>query len=232
PHLERVHDVLAPTLPGHAGGAPVACDAGADELTDALELMLDRAGIATAHVVGNSLGGYLALRLAMRGRARSVVALAPAGGWTGGDDAADATLGHFSAMQEALRVAAPHADAIAASAEGRRRATQSIVEDDSLIPPALLAHMIVGAARCEAAERLVRSARRDGWSLSPERIACPVRIVWGTADRLLGWPGAAARYLDEWCPGADWVLLDGAGHCPQLERPLEVAQLILGVSAR
>ncbi|MGH2849603.1 MAG: alpha/beta fold hydrolase, partial [Solirubrobacteraceae bacterium] len=72
PHLERIHDVLAPTLPGHAGGAPVACDAGADELTDVLERLLDRAGIATAHVVGNSLGGYLALRLAMRGRARSV----------------------------------------------------------------------------------------------------------------------------------------------------------------
>ena len=38
---------------------------------------MDEAGFETAHIVGNSLGGYLALQLAARGRARSVVALAP-----------------------------------------------------------------------------------------------------------------------------------------------------------
>jgi pimeloyl-ACP methyl ester carboxylesterase len=232
PRLECVHDVLAPTLPGHAGGPRLPDDAGAAELADALERALDDAGIATAHVVGNSLGGYLALELAMRGRARSVVALAPAGGWAAGDAAADATLEHFTAMQEALRGVAPYADAAVATPEGRRRATSWIVEDSSLIPAELLAHMVVGAAGCEAAGRLVQSARRDGWSLAPERITCPVRVVWGTADRLLEWPRAAARYRDDWLPTADWTLLDGAGHCPQLERPVEVAQLILGVSAR
>ena len=41
---------------------------------------MDDARFETAHVRGNSLGGYLALRLAQRGRADSVVALAPAGG--------------------------------------------------------------------------------------------------------------------------------------------------------
>ena len=45
---------------------------------------MDEAGFETAHIVGNSLGGYLALLLAERGRARSVVALAPAGGWAAG----------------------------------------------------------------------------------------------------------------------------------------------------
>ena len=29
-------------------------------------------------------------------------------------------------------------------------------------------------------------------------------------------------------PHADWVVLDGIGHCPQLDVPLETAQLILG----
>ena len=47
---------------------------------------MDEAGFETAHVAGNSLGGYVALKLAERGRARIVVALAPAGGWAAGDD--------------------------------------------------------------------------------------------------------------------------------------------------
>ena len=80
---------------------------------------MDEAGFETAHIVGNSLGGYLALQLAARGRAESVVALAPAGGWAAGDDSlrgdADAT---SRTMQELLKAAAPHADAIVATPRG------------------------------------------------------------------------------------------------------------------
>ena len=58
-----------------------------------------------------------------------------------------------------------------------------------------------------------------------------MRIVWGTGDRLLPWPSAAVRFRHEWLPHADWVELDGVGHCPQLDVPLEAAQLILGFTA-
>src|SRR5947208_5780775 len=69
PALERRHDVLAPTLPGHAGGAPLTDGADENVFLDAIELALDEAGFETVDVVGNSLGGYLALHLAARGRA-------------------------------------------------------------------------------------------------------------------------------------------------------------------
>ena len=81
PALERRHDVLAPTLPGHAGGPPLAGEVDGALLADAVERAMDEAGFGSAHMVGNSLGGYVALQLAARGRAESVVALAPAGGW-------------------------------------------------------------------------------------------------------------------------------------------------------
>ena len=64
-------------LAGHAGGPAIQGDADENVLADAVERALDEAGWETAHVVGNSLGGYVALQLATRGRARSVVALAP-----------------------------------------------------------------------------------------------------------------------------------------------------------
>jgi pimeloyl-ACP methyl ester carboxylesterase len=189
---------------------------------------MDEAGFETAHIVGNSLGGYVALQLAARGRARTVVALAPAGGWATGDESWKDTLRLQARMHEQSRAVAARADAILATPEGRRRATQYITVRFEHIPTELLAHQLLGVAGCAAAHPFIESALRSGWDLDAERITCPVRIVWGTEDRLLPWPSAAARYRDAWLPHADWVELDGVGHCPQLDVPLETAQLILG----
>lgn len=227
PELERHHDVLAPTLLGHAGGPPLVGEVTGALIPDAVERAMDEAGFATAHLVGNSLGGYVALQLAARGRARSVVALAPAGGWRAGDPWAADLLGGFVAAQEQARAAAPHAPAILATAEGRRSATRSIVVDPRHMPAELIAHQMLGVTRC-AVEPMVDYALREGYRLDAESIACPVRIVWGTEDALLPWPAAAARFREEWLPQADWVELEGVGHCPQLDAPLETAQLILG----
>ena len=231
PALERRHDVLAPTLAGHAGGPPLDDRITGGELADAVERAMDEAGFATAHVAGNSLGGYVALQLAARGRARSVVALAPAGGSEVGDQSVRELLATQAAMHEAAAAAAPHADAIVATAAGRRGSTDAITTNFEHIPPELLAHQIRGIAACTGAPALIENALRAGWPFDAERIACPVRIVWGTDDRLLPWPSAAARYRRDWLPHADWVELEGVGHCPQLDVPLEAAQLILGFAS-
>jgi pimeloyl-ACP methyl ester carboxylesterase len=231
PELERHHDVLAPTLLGHAGGPSLGGEASDALIADAVERAMDDAGFETAHIAGNSLGGYVALRLAARGRARSVVALAPAGGWAGGDESFRETLGFFASMQEQLKAVAPHADAIASTVDGRRRATQYIAENFEHIPADLVAHEIAGAANCPAVFPFIEYVEREGYSLDPEKIRCPVRIVWGTEDKLLRWPSAAVRFREDWLPHADWVELAGVGHCPQIDVPLETAQLILGFTA-
>jgi len=188
PALERRHDVLALTLPGHVGAPALPADVSADAVLDQIELAMDDAGFATAHLVGNSLGGYLALRLAARDRARSVVALAPAGGWAVGDDSYRDTLALFTAWQAQLRAIAPHADAIVRTAEGRRRATCALAERCEHIPPELVAHGMNATANCPGVALLIDSALREGWTLDAERVTCPVRILWGTEDRLLAWP--------------------------------------------
>ncbi|MEA2429004.1 MAG: hypothetical protein QOF37_2632 [Thermoleophilaceae bacterium] len=231
PELERHHDVLAPTLLGHAGGPPLEGEMSEDAIAEAVERAMDDAGFETAHIAGNSLGGYVALQLAARGRAESVVAFAPAGGWADGDDSFKQALGFFPAMQDQVKAAAPHADAIVSSADGRRRATQFTTTNFEHIPADLLAHQLRGVASCEAVRPMVEFARREGYRLDAGKIACPVRIVWGTEDKLLPWPSAAVRFREEWLPHADWVELDGIGHCPQLDVPLEAAQLIVGFTA-
>jgi pimeloyl-ACP methyl ester carboxylesterase len=232
PALERHHDVLAPTLPGHAGGPPLDGEVDDALIADAVERAMDDAGFETAHVVGNSLGGYVALQLAARGRAQSVVAFAPAGGWAQTDASLDAILALQATMHEQAKLSAPHADAIVASAEGRRRATRLVVESFEHIPAELIAHQMLGVASATGALAMIEYGLRQGYGvLDTQRVACPVRIVWGTDDRLLPWPSAAARLRDDWLPHADWVELEGIGHCPQLDVPVEAAHLILGFTA-
>lgn len=229
--LERRHDVLAPTLAGHAGGPALNGEVGGKALADAVERAMDEAGFTTAHIVGNSLGGYVSLLLAARGRARSVVALAPAGGWAEGDVSSLDRLAYFERMRELVIAAAPHADAIMSTPEGRRRATEFTTVNFEHIPAQLLAHQLCGAAACDAAPQLIEYARAYGWPLEAAAIDCPVRVVWGLEDRILPWPGAAAGYRSGPLARAEWVELEGVGHLPQLDVPLETTQLILGFTA-
>jgi pimeloyl-ACP methyl ester carboxylesterase len=74
---------------------------------------------------------------------------------------------------------------------------------------------------------MVETALREGYELDAERVTCPVRIVWGTRDELLPLPDAAIRYRRDWLPTAEFIELDDVGHAPQLDRPLETAQLVL-----
>ena len=145
-------------------------------------------------IAGSSLGGLVALQLKARGRAWSVVAFAPAGGWARGDESYKETLALQATMVEAARTAAPHADALLATADGRRRATQYMATRFEHIPRELLAHQLLGVAGCAAALPLIDHALRR---LEPPRGANHVPgadRLGGTDDKLLPWPSAAARY--------------------------------------
>lgn len=226
PALEAQHDVFAPTLPGHAGGAPIPDDPSIENLLDIVEAQLDEAGIEKAHIAGNSLGGYLALHLAARGRAESVVGLAPAGGWAVGDESYFAVLDNFVNLKQMVVGALPHVEAMVASPEGRRAATQLITVAYEHIPADLVAHQVRGVAGCEV-DPFIEYVKREGWSLDAAAITCPVRIAWGTNDLILP-PGVAdVRFHTEWLPQAEYVTLENVGHLPQLDVPEQAAATIL-----
>ena len=151
PALERRHDVLAVTLAGHAGGPAIDGEVRADALAGPVEQAMDAAGFETAHIAGNSLGGFVALQLAARGRARTVTALAPAGGWAPGDESYRDLLRLQAAMRVVARSTAPHAEAIVSTEAGRRRATELITVNFEHIPAELVTHQLMGVAGCTAA---------------------------------------------------------------------------------
>lgn len=230
PALQRRHDVLAVTLAGHAGGPAFDATVGSGCIVDAVEQAMDDAGFQTAHLVGNSLGGWTALQLAVRGRARSVVALAPCGGWEEGGDFYPAIARRQMAIHRGTRDVAATAETLVSTVAGRRAVTSSTTVAFEHIPTELLAHQIRGVAACDA-DTMIRSALHEGYELDAQRVRCPVRMMWGTSDDILPLPTGAVRYRRDWLPTADWIELDDVGHAPQLDVPLEAAQIILDFTA-
>ena len=91
----------------------------------------------------------------------------------------------------------------------------------------MVADVIRATAGCDGALPMVEYALETRGRSTPS--ASPARC--GSC----GAPGPAAAVAGrrrplprDWLPHADWVELDGVGHCPQVDVPLETAQLILG----
>jgi pimeloyl-ACP methyl ester carboxylesterase len=85
PALAADFDAIAVDLPGFGDSAPLPAEVAASPalLADAVADLLDELGVGPAHLVGNSLGGWIALELAGRRSTASVTLLSPAGLWPG-----------------------------------------------------------------------------------------------------------------------------------------------------
>jgi pimeloyl-ACP methyl ester carboxylesterase len=215
--LSERYEVIAPTLAGHHGGRPYPADSPMTfaASVDQLEGDLDELGVGSAHMVGNSMGGALALELAKRGRARSVVALAPAGGWTQGDGEARRLARFFARQMRVTRALESRLAAIVARPKVRRLALRDIMRRGDRVPASDAVRMSQVALGCTVADRAIEALRVDrGLALEDlDRIACPVLLATPQFDRVLPGERHAPRLRKE-IPGVEAVTLDGCGHVP------------------
>lgn len=226
------YEVIAPTLPGHHGGPEYPEDRpiGFEHSADAAEKLLDELGVGTAHFVGNSMGGGIALELAKRGRARSVVALAPAGGWSRGDGEGP-RIGRFFARQlKMLERTHAWSERIMSRPGTRRLAFREIMRHGELVSPAHAAEIGQAALNCSISRRAIRTLFADEAGLTIrdlDRIACPVLLATPQFDRVLPGSRHAPRYLRE-IPGVESVSLPDCGHVPVWDNAELVTELIVG----
>ena len=185
--LEQSFDVLAPTLLGHFEGEPFAAgvEPGIGALADGLERELDRAGWPTAHIVGSSLGGLLALELAQRGRARSVVALAPGGDMRrSGSLAAKRIALLFTVNRAVGRRLVSRAERLCASPRGRRLLFGLVSARPERLDPAAAAYAYRATVECPTYVALLRSATHTE-PRELDQVRCPVLLAWPARDRIL-----------------------------------------------
>lgn len=231
PALEAHHAVFAPTLPGHAGGeafetsVPMTLPA----MVDKLERQLDEHGIERAHLVGSSLGGWLSLELAARGRALSVVGVCPAGGWEYQAREVRSIARYFRRNEVMLRRARPLLRTVAARPRARRLALREVVADPSSLTAGEALQMFEGAAECAVVRDALELTARGQMFGELGDIDVPVRITYGTRDRIVRWPNCYVR-MRRILPQAEFVALDGLGHLPMWEAPELLTELILEVT--
>jgi pimeloyl-ACP methyl ester carboxylesterase len=236
PVLERVearHDVLAVALRGHALGRDLdsGVEVSSTALIDAVAADMDAAGLETAHLVGNSLGGRIALELARRGRARSVVAFSPAISWQEGARAEARARRFFAGGYWLNSRLLPHIGAFVRRPRLRRALLRGSMSHGERLRPAAAADMVRANVECPIYFDLFDALMREGPPRSFEGIDCPVLIVWGTKDRTLPERrhAAGARRL---LPQAQYVELPDAGHVPTADDPDGVASLIIEFAQR
>jgi pimeloyl-ACP methyl ester carboxylesterase len=228
PLLTARHRVISLGIPGHHGADPLPCDFdhSIEAAVDLLERKLDEQGIERAHLVGNSLGGWLAIELARRGRALSVVAIAPGGGWQAGSVEQRRLRRRFKVTRFLLDLAGPHSVAFAKHELARKIFLREAVAHPERLSAEDAALFIESAWRCTCFEGILEALMVEPPAPVFEALPCPVRVVWGEEDRLLPMQG----YSEHWrrvLVGADWLTLRGVGHVPMYDDPEAVARAIL-----
>jgi pimeloyl-ACP methyl ester carboxylesterase len=215
--LAARYEVIAPTLAGHDGGPPFPADLPMTfaSAADSVEAHLDELGVGSAHFVGNSLGGALTLELAKRGRARSVVALAPAGGWSEGDGEAQRLARFFERQIRVARMTRRAIPTLMRRPRSRRVALRDIMRHGELVAPVEAIDLALSSARCSVSEAAIAALRTDrGLTLQDlDRIRCPVLLASPEFDLVLPAERHAPRFKRE-IPGVESLTLMDCGHVP------------------
>jgi pimeloyl-ACP methyl ester carboxylesterase len=227
PVLDRLaeeRDVIVLDLPGFGQSASLAPENGqtptparlAAAVRRFVETELDLDGTPW-HVAGNSLGGWVALVLALDGAVASVTAIAPAGLW------ARPLAPKPSVARRAARAAAPIVGLAARSMALRRLILAGSVGHPERVPPAAAARLV--RAYADGPDfPAVNAAMRAGHFTELADIEVPVTLAWPQLDRLVARPRTLPPHVRN-------VTLTDCGHIPTWDDPEAVAAVLLEGSA-
>jgi pimeloyl-ACP methyl ester carboxylesterase len=226
--LAAERDVIAVDLPGHGdspdqprgdGWSPV-------DQAAAVTQLLDQLGLDTAHVAGNSTGGWVALELGRSGRAQTVTALSPAGLW-----------GWWAPVQirMTMRQVRLNAKVIRRLAPGgpRTKLTTAMVMAQSTghpfhVPDELARRSVHDMAAAPGFGASLRALERRGFR-DGAAIHVPVTVAFGSRDRVL--LPFMARRRKQLPPQTRWLRPSSLGHIPMFDDPEAVAAILLEASS-
>ena len=219
--LAARYQVVVVDLPGHGASAPLGhgADAGCPALAATLAQVLARLGVERPHVVGNSLGGWVALELAADGTAASVTALAPAGlRLQPGEPSRLLRVNRGMA-----RLTGRLGETLAANATIRRVTFASGSARPAHLDPGLARGVAHALRTSTAYEAMIAATRRITFTRGA-LVQVPVCVVFGDDDRIL--PAPDNTHGEVAPPGARWVVLPRCGHAPMWDAPERTVELV------
>lgn len=194
--LLREHRVIAPDLAGHGESAPHEGPIALSLILEKLTAIIDRETSARVSLVGNSMGGWVALLYAIAHpeRVQQLVLEDSSGmAWP-----VSVPLFAQSREQAVEMLRAVHGPDVA-------------IEEwwiDALLARATSSPML-RVAQAGVAQYLVDARLQN--------IAAPTTLLWGESDGLL--PLAYARALQEKIRGSQLQIIERAAHIPHLQKP-------------
>jgi len=217
PALTERYSVVALDLPGFGHSEPLP-----DGLVPTPAALAATIGqwmlandVPTAHLAGNSLGGWIALELALLGRGRSVTGICPAGLWPAPLQAEPATIGR---AQQLARAARPLTPMLMANAHIRRTVLSPFVAHPERVPYRAAWRMVESYARASAYAATSSAMRASAFSRLGD-VPVPVVLAFGERDQLI-------RPVRVRHAGVRTVLLDDCGHVPMWDAPELVVRTI------
>jgi pimeloyl-ACP methyl ester carboxylesterase len=224
---------IAVDLPGFGTADPLRAEPVLPQLDGfaiAAARYVSGAGRQPVVAVGNSLGGCVALRMAQLHPAKlaGIVPVAPAG--------LEMTrlvtlVERDPVLRSLLALPAPVPSAVLRAAVARLYRQLAFAVPGAIEPAVISSFTWHHRERATVARVLDTAHRlfpelRDAFEL--ERISVPMLLVWGDRDKLVFHRGAQ-KILDA-VTGVRFELLEGVGHCPQVEAPERLTQLVLEFS--
>jgi pimeloyl-ACP methyl ester carboxylesterase len=186
PLLLRGRRLLVPELPGHGGSEPLPAARNLNGYADSLAALVEREGFSPAAVVGHSLGGAIALRLAIRRpEGISGLVLAGAAGISSGTRSARYALTITGILKPGRRIA-PHRRLVARSA-----VLKSLVfgrwgaADPQALSAEVVDAFLSGPARHTDTVSAAKALVRDDPRPDLDRVQCPSLVLWGARDNQL-----------------------------------------------
>ena len=204
--FSRRYRVVIPLLPIY--DMPLL-KAGVPGLVSFVEEFLAEVGLlAPCAVLGNSLGGHIALVYTLQNPARvsRLVLTGSSGLFEDGMGGSFPKRGNYAYVQE--RVAYTFYDPAVA--------TQELVDE--------VFSVTNSNAKCLRIISIARSAQRHNLSKELGKIQVPTLLVWGLNDTIT--PPVVAHEFHRLLPNSELRFLDHCGHAPMMERPVEFNALL------
>jgi len=231
--LARDHRVLAPDAPGFgASDAPAAAYSSA-WFAAWLEAFQARTGSRRAIVIGNSMGGRIALEAGLThpGSVRALVLLAPSPAFRRLRQYVPVVrvmspqVGRLPMLPMSHRLVVEGLKGMMSVPDRLPSAWYDAAADEAVRVSRSRAHR-VALLSCARQIYLEEAHGRHGfWDRLPGLLP-PALFVWGDRDRLV--PSSFARHVCDALPSAASIVLEDCGHIPHYEHPTETLAVVRG----
>ncbi len=221
PYLLDRFEIIAPTLAGWEGGNPLAGPITLDSVTRGVVEEMDRAGFQSAHIIGCSMGGTGALGVARAGRARSALAICPAGG--SGKEQTQRLVQHFEMLNNLSWLQRLLAPVALSRPQTRRILLRAVLEHGDRISTRQAIALRRNSANGDW-DNILRGFAAFKLDSTPE-VTVPFMLAWGELDRFT--PMLHEQPLwQKAVPHAESHVLSGVGHLPMFDDPHQTGRLM------